>query len=108
MSEPTEQVSDQFTCHTCGWTWIRGQSGSHSCTPRLVAGIAAKDAEIASLRKERDEFQAELQKVCDHDWQHIDDSFDHEFGTEQLHSCLCEKCGATKPYEPETFGDEAI
>lgn len=59
-------------------------------------------------RKERDDFQAELQKVCDHDWTHIDDSFDHEFGTEQVHSNFCEKCGATKPYEPETFGDEQI
>lgn len=64
--------------------------------------------EIAAITRERDGFQQELQKVCDHEWMHIDDSFDHEFGTEQLHSCICEKCGATKPYEPETFGDEAI
>lgn len=78
---------------------------------QMAAVVAERDslrAEVARLTKERDEFQAELQKICDHDWQHIDDSFDHEFGTEQVHSCLCEKCGATKPYEPETFGDEAI
>ena len=34
---------------------------------------------------------------CDHEWLLIDDSFDHEFGTEILHHLECQKCGAEKP-----------
>jgi hypothetical protein len=41
---------------------------------------------------------------CDHDWKHRDESFDHEFGTEQIFFDECEKCGLrreTEPYQPE-------
>ena len=34
---------------------------------------------------------------CDHDWEEVDDSFDHEFGTEQIHFHRCSKCDATRP-----------
>lgn len=30
---------------------------------------------------------------CDHDWEEVDDSFDHEYGTEQIHYRRCLKCG---------------
>lgn len=30
---------------------------------------------------------------CDHEWKNIDDSFDHEFGTEQIFYSRCTKCG---------------
>lgn len=73
-----------------------------------VAEHARLMGELEQMKAERDGFQVKLQKICDHEWEHIDDSFDHEFGTEQVHSSVCEKCGATKPYESETFGDEAI
>lgn len=65
-------------------------------------------AQLATTQQERDDLREALQKACDHDWIHQDDSFDHAFGTEQIHSSVCENCGLTKPYEPETFGDEAI
>lgn len=55
---------------------------------------------VAQLQTELEEVVTSLQKECDHEWKHEDDSFDHEFGTEQLHSSVCEKCGARKPYEP--------
>lgn len=74
---------------------------------RLAEKLAEVEGRCAGLAKERDEVTAAFQKECDHEWQHEDDSFDHEFGTEQLHSSVCEKCGLSKP-EPETFGDEAI
>lgn len=74
----------------------------------LKTALAAEQEKTAKLEKELEEVIAVLRKECDHEWQHEDDSFDHEFGTEQLHSSVCEKCGLTKPYEPETFGDEAI
>lgn len=67
-----------------------------------VAALAAEQEKTAKLEKELEEVIAVLRKECDHEWQHEDD----EFGTEQLHSSVCEKCGARKPYEPETFGDD--
>jgi hypothetical protein len=46
------------------------------------------------------------QSTCDHDWKVIDDSFDHEFGTERVVFERCEKCDAEQPHEsyegPET------
>lgn len=41
----------------------------------------------------------EEQENCDHDWEVIDDSFDHEFGTEICICVRCDKCGAETPYE---------
>ena len=34
-------------------------------------------------------------EACDHEWEFIDDSFDHEWGCEQAHSWECQKCGET-------------
>lgn len=39
-------------------------------------------------------------EVCDHDWLHIDESFDHEFGTEQIHIWECQKCGKRTSKNP--------
>lgn len=33
------------------------------------------------------------EQPCDHEWEDVDDSFDHEFGTEQIHFRRCAKCG---------------
>lgn len=33
---------------------------------------------------------------CDHDWKFVDDSFSHEFGTEQIHFKECQICGITE------------
>lgn len=41
--------------------------------------------------------------ACDHEWKFNDDSFDHEFGTERIHSWQCEKCGEVTNESP--FGD---
>jgi len=32
----------------------------------------------------------------DHDWKFVDESFDHEFGTEVVHYYECKHCNATK------------
>lgn len=60
----------------------------------------AIDREMA-LRQELNALTQAFQKECDHEWEHHDDSFDHEFGTEQVHSWVCEKCGAVRGEEPE-------
>lgn len=45
---------------------------------------------------------------CDHEWEVIDDSFDHEYGTEQIVFQRCVLCDAEQDYEPITFDDDAI
>jgi hypothetical protein len=35
-------------------------------------------------------------EACDHDWKFVDDSFSHEFGTEQVHYFRCELCDAER------------
>lgn len=40
---------------------------------------------------------------CDHLWEHVDASFDHEFGTEQIHYEECSLCGEQRPCQPSTF-----
>lgn len=51
--------------------------------------------------------------ICkEHDYEWHDESYDHEFGTEQCGYWECLHCGYTPedlaPPEPEFFGDEAI
>lgn len=39
----------------------------------------------------------------DHDWEFVDDSFDHEYGTEQVHYFACSRCEMTRNVEPGEF-----
>lgn len=45
------------------------------------------------------------QAQCDHDFEFVNDSFDHEYGTERIHFERCTKCGlereADNPSSPE-------
>jgi hypothetical protein len=44
--------------------------------------------------------QRELrQATCDHEWETVDESFDHEFGTEIVVYDMCKVCEAVTPYE---------
>lgn len=41
-------------------------------------------------------------EVCeDHEWEKVDDSFSHEFGTEIIIYQRCVKCGAERDLEDE-------
>lgn len=40
-----------------------------------------------------------LDVECDHDWKLRDDSFDHEYGTEQIFVEWCQYCNAERPHE---------
>ncbi len=46
-----------------------------------------------------------IEGLCDieHDWQLIDDSFDHQFGTEQIFYYQCNNCGSQREAEHEDF-----
>lgn len=37
----------------------------------------------------------------DHEWEFVDDSFDHEYGTEQVHYWRCKYCDKTREMEAE-------
>lgn len=45
---------------------------------------------------------------CDHEWEIIDESFAHEFGTEICVSRFCLKCDKSEPYESPCFDDDCI
>ena len=45
---------------------------------------------------------------CDHEWNMVDDSFDHEYGTERIVFERCEKCDKEREHEPRTFDDDVI
>ncbi len=40
---------------------------------------------------------------CDHEFEFVDESFDHEFGTEVVHYMQCQKCGFVRDIEPGEF-----
>lgn len=46
--------------------------------------------------------------TCDHEWETIDDSFDHEYGCEQIVFQRCWLCDTEREYEPEHFDDDVI
>lgn len=45
---------------------------------------------------------------CDHEWDVIDDSFDHEYGCEIIVFQRCALCDATRDYEAPTFDDDCL
>lgn len=49
-----------------------------------------------------------MTEPCDHEWEVVDDSFDHEYGCEQIVFLRCELCGAETEYDPPTFDDDVI
>lgn len=44
----------------------------------------------------------------DHEWEVIDESFDHEYGTEKIVFERCSVCDAERMYEPQRFDDDVI
>ncbi len=48
----------------------------------------------------------EQPEECDHDWELIDDSFDHEYGCEQILYYSCTKCYGEREYEEQYFDDD--
>lgn len=50
-------------------------------------------------------------KVCDHEWEFHDESFDHEFGTEISQWMECNKCGeemSCEQYKMEYFDESLV
>lgn len=45
---------------------------------------------------------------CDHEWEVIDESFDHELGCEQIVFERCKLCDEEREYQLPTFEDDVI
>lgn len=54
----------------------------------------------ASVDVDEERMRQDDDPPCDHEWEFLDESFSHAFGTEKIHSLECQKCGATKPAKP--------
>ncbi len=103
MSTPAiEKIIEQTRAIVCA---------SHHCEnppPDSVILSLAAQLHLARvsrdlLTKENAELLTALQKECDHEWEKVDASFDHEFGTEVIRYMQCEKCG--KQAEPGDIDD---
>ena len=56
-----------------------------------IAKALKKDLEQPTVAS-----QIKIDVNCDHEWELKDDSFDHEFGCEQIQYYECVKCEETK------------
>jgi hypothetical protein len=45
---------------------------------------------------------------CDHELEVCNESFDHEYGCEQIWIERCFKCDEERPHEPQQFDDDVI
>lgn len=63
---------------------------------RLIAELAAAQAKVAELSTHPCLLE---DGNLDHDWKFVDDSFDHEFGTETVYYYKCKCCNATTDCE---------
>lgn len=45
---------------------------------------------------------------CDHEWEVVNDSFDHEYGCEVIVFERCVLCGVERSHDPPTFDDDVI
>ncbi len=43
---------------------------------------------------------------CDHDWEWVDDSFDHEYGVEQCGHWECQNCDSTNDSPAPTYDQD--
>ncbi len=47
-------------------------------------------------------------EACDHEWEVVDDSFDHEHGREVIVFRRCLLCDEESEYDPPQFDDDVI
>jgi hypothetical protein len=43
---------------------------------------------------------------CDHDWEVCNESFNHEYGCEQIWVDRCRLCDEERPHDPPSFNDD--
>lgn len=68
----------------------------------LQSALTAANERIAELERALETHPCHTEKMeFDHDWKFVDDSFDHEYGTEVVHYFECRHCKATKDVDDE-------
>lgn len=55
-------------CSDCGYLWLHGKDGSHSCSRRLISTLASRDAEIAGLQRDAELQRLSLKQKGDRRW----------------------------------------
>lgn len=87
---------------------VEPQVETHRCAIRKPmkferGEISEVAASIGTYRRtSRHEFRF-VDPECDHDWHFVDQSFDHAFGTEKVHTFECSKCGMTRAANPGDY-----
>lgn len=71
--------------------------------PGRVAMKAKEDAGFGTVIT-----LAEMTEECDHEWETVDDSFDHEYGCEQIVFQRCAVCDEEREYDEPRFDDDVI
>ncbi len=90
-----EELIDQFRSNGWGlWTCVVEMSDGSERTGSVQGDEHCTADETLEL------------DPCDHQWEHIDASFDHEFGTEQVHYSKCKNCGETTHASPHANHDD--
>jgi len=101
-------------CERCSLIHLREQVADLKVeNVRLRKIMCYVPAKIAIKAKEAAGFGnvitlAEMTEECDHEWEVVDDSFDHEFGCEKIVFERCLVCDAEREHEPQHFSDDVI
>jgi len=66
-------------------------------------GQPAPDPQYSSHRQYR-----RRGEECDHEWSVVNESFDHEYGTEIIVFERCDNCDAIREHDPPRFEDDVI
>lgn len=77
----------------------------HTAAGEAIVGAPSPIDAFRMLKEQLDELRKKLVALCDHDWEIVDDSFDHAYGCEKIIYKRCLNCDAVEPYEPESFID---
>lgn len=100
-------TAEYCTCATCGYQWVRGTDGSHSCAGSLKMELAAANRSCDACLQEIDRLRGDLNKaIANHSADlnaggYVPDAFkaicDHNEGCELA-------CAAQRPNERESGG----
>ena len=94
MSTLSEQPATESGCWNCSkWYPITEAQCPHCCATNPNVDLESAQQECGSPG------------MIDHDWQFQDDSFGHEFGTEQIHYWRCGRCGKEREMQPGDYHD---
>lgn len=83
-------------------------SASHIDDHNFRAFLRGDDPEVVEMRQALVQLADAVRGECDHKWDVVDDSFDHEFGCEQIVFQRCELCGQSREYNPPVFDDDVM